>query len=69
MLFRSNCFPQNPRLVAFNELKEARVLRKAILDNSMREHKAPGILSKLDLSPEADALNECLKVQHKRLKL
>jgi len=56
-------------LVAFNELKEARVLRKAILDNSMREHKTPGILSKLDLSPEADALNECLKVQHKKLKL
>ncbi len=56
-------------LVAFNELKEARVLRKAILDNSMCEHKTPGILSKLDLGPEADALNECLKVLHQKLKL
>jgi hypothetical protein len=35
----------------------------------MREHKTPGILSKLDLGPEADALNECLKVLHKKLSL
>jgi hypothetical protein len=56
-------------LIEFNELKEARVLRTAILDNSMREHKTPGILSKLDLQPEATALDECMRVLHKKLKL
>jgi|ERR1700685_4556009 hypothetical protein len=56
-------------LIAFNELKEARILRKAILDNSMKRHNTPGILSKLDLSPEADPLDACLKVLHKKLKL
>lgn len=56
-------------LIEFNELKEARVLRTAILDNSVKEHKMPGILSKLDLQPEATALNECMKVLHKKLKL
>src|ERR1700733_6329604 len=55
-------------LVAFNELKEARVLRKAILDNSM-QNLSPGSTSKLDLGPEANALNECLKVLHKKLNL
>jgi hypothetical protein len=55
-------------LIAFNELKEARVLRKAILDNSMH-NLSVGSTSKHDLGPEADALNECLKVLHKKLKL
>jgi hypothetical protein len=56
-------------LIAFNELKEARKLRQAILDNSGREHVTPGILSKLDLQPEADALNTCMNILHKKLKL
>jgi len=57
-------------LVEFNELKEARVLRTAILDNSAKEDKPPGnLLSKLDLSPEADALSTCLNLLHKKLKL
>ena len=56
-------------LIAFNELKEARKLRQAILDNSANPHNTPGILSKLDLQPEAQALNECMKVLHKKLKL
>jgi len=62
---RSNFISQ---LIAFNELKEARVLRKAILDNLMHD-LTPGTTSKVDLAPEADALNECLKVLHKKLKL
>ena len=56
-------------LIAFNELKEARKLRQAILDNAGREHVTPGILSKLDLQPEATALDECMKVLHQKLKL
>jgi hypothetical protein len=56
-------------LVAFNELEEARVLRTAILDNSLKEHTTPGIMSKLDLQPELEALDACLKVLHKKLKL
>src|ERR1017187_14614 len=55
-------------LVAFNDLKEARVLRKAILDNSMHD-LSPGSTNKHDLGPEATALSECLKVLHKKLKL
>jgi hypothetical protein len=56
-------------LIAFNELKEARILRKAILDNSMMGHNTPGILSKPDPSPEAAALDACLKVLYKKLRL
>ena len=55
-------------LIAFNELKEARVLRKAMLDNS-NHTLSPGSTLKLDLGPEANALNECMKVLHKKLKL
>src|ERR1700686_2173756 len=55
-------------LVTYNELKEARVLRKAILDNS-NHNLSPGSALKHDLGPEAGALNECLKVLHKKLKL
>jgi hypothetical protein len=56
-------------LVAFNELEETRVLRTAILDNSMKEVKTPGIMSKLDLQPELNALDASRKVLHKKLKL
>lgn len=56
-------------LVEFNELKEARVLRKAMLDNTMKAKHTPGVLTKLDLSPEAIALDSCLKIVHKKLKL
>jgi hypothetical protein len=55
-------------LVTYNELKEARVLRKTILDNS-NQSLSPGSTLKLDLGPEANALSECLKVLHKKLKL
>ncbi len=56
-------------LVEFNELKEARILRKQVLDNAMSGHHVPGILTKVDLAPEADALNTCLKTLHKKLNL
>jgi hypothetical protein len=55
-------------LITYNELKEARVLRKALLDDS-NHTLSPGSTLKLDLGPEANALNECLKVLHKKLKL
>lgn len=56
-------------LVAFNELEEARVLRTAILDNSTKEVKTPGTMLKLDLQPELNALDACMKVLHKKLRL
>lgn len=56
-------------LIQFNELKEARSLRKEMLDNAMSGHHTPGILTKVDLAPEATALDTCLKTLHKKLKL
>lgn len=56
-------------LIAYNELEEARKLRQAILDNATKEHKAPGILSKLDLQPELEALDTCIKQLHDKLEL
>lgn len=56
-------------LIAFNELEEARVLRTAILDNSAKGIDAPGTLTKLDLQPEFKALDACMKILHKKLKL
>ena len=55
-------------LITFNELKEARKLRQAILDNSVKAKSDP-ILSKIDLQPEATALDETMKILHKKLKL
>jgi hypothetical protein len=56
-------------LIQFNDLKEARVLRNAILDNQSNAHTSPGLLTKTDLKPEAFALDTCLNVLHKKLKL
>jgi hypothetical protein len=56
-------------LIQFNELKEARALRKRILDNSMNGDHTPGSLMKLDLTPEANALGQCLKTLHRKLKV
>jgi len=38
-------------LIAFNELKEARVLRKAMLDNSVPKNVSEGSTEKMDLAP------------------
>ena len=56
-------------LVEYNELKEARVLRKTILDYQMSGDHKPGELEKYDPAPEAAALNTCLTKLHKKLKL
>lgn len=54
-------------LVEFNELREARTLRKKMIDNSFSAERTPGSIVKLDLQPKADALNICLKTLHKKL--
>jgi len=56
-------------LVQFNELKEARLVRKAMLDNLMSGHQPNGYLRKVDLKPEYDAINSCFKKIHKKLNL
>lgn len=50
-------------------IPEQQCLRQAILDNATKEHKAPGILSKLDLQPELEALDTCIKQLHDKLEL
>jgi hypothetical protein len=56
-------------LVQYNELKEVRILRKKLLDNTMSGDHEPGKELKLDLAPESAALNACLMTLHKKLKL
>jgi hypothetical protein len=53
-------------LIQFNELREARVLRKRLLDNMASGDHTEGKVLKLDLAPESAALNACLVVLHKR---
>jgi hypothetical protein len=56
-------------LAQYSELKEARVLRKAMLNNAMKGDNTPGLMTKLDLGPEAEALNKCLVILEEKLKL
>jgi hypothetical protein len=56
-------------LVQFTELREARKLRRKMVDNLMRGEHTPGILTKVDLAPEAQAMNDCIRTLHKKLKL
>jgi hypothetical protein len=56
-------------LVQFTELREARKLRTEMLDNVMRAHHTPGVLTKVDLAPEARAIGDCLRTLHQKLKL
>jgi hypothetical protein len=56
-------------MVQFNELKEARVLRKRLVENMMHAPGAPGTISKLDLAPEFEALGVCLGKLEKKLGL
>jgi hypothetical protein len=56
-------------LVQYNELKEARLLRKQMLDNAMQGEHTPGLITKVDLSPELKALDTCLNLLHNRLGL
>lgn len=56
-------------LVQFNELREVRALRKAILDNHASGNHVPGTETVLDLAPELEALNKCSNTVHQKLKL
>jgi hypothetical protein len=53
----------------YNELKEVRVLRKHLLDNAMSGNHNRGEVAKLDLAPEAAALDACLITLHKKLNI
>ena len=56
-------------LAQYNELKEARDLRKALLGNAASAERTPGLMMKIDLGPEAEALNKCLVILEEKLKL
>jgi hypothetical protein len=56
-------------LVQFNELREARILRKQLLDNAMSGDHTTGAMMKLDLTPESEAIQACLQKLHKKLKI
>ena len=56
-------------LIQFNELREARKLRRAIMNNAMQGDHTEGTTTKHDLAPEREALSECLRVLHKKLKI
>jgi hypothetical protein len=56
-------------LVDFNELKEVRTLRTAFLNHMRSGDHTPGIVRQVDLKPEADALDACLRVLHDKLHL
>jgi hypothetical protein len=56
-------------LIQFNELREARKLRKDIVTYSMTGDHTEGKEVKRDLMPDYQALNECMKTLHKKLKI
>ncbi len=55
------------KIVRFNELKEARVLRQAFIQNMFAEKTTSGLPWELDLKPEIDALGQCLGTVSKKL--
>ena len=56
-------------LVEFNELKEARTLRKHILANVSQGSHDPGNVARMDLAPEYHAISACLTRLQKKLSL
>jgi hypothetical protein len=48
-------------LIQYTELKEVRVLRKALLQNMMAQTLPDGVPMTTDLMPEFDALTKCVK--------
>jgi hypothetical protein len=56
-------------LVAFNELKEARELRRKLLEHQGSESGGEGDMQKIDLMPDYQALSDCLDKMEKKLKL
>ena len=56
-------------LVQFNELKEARELRRKLLENRGHLPGQEGIVLRTDLLPEQEAILECLHKVHRKLEL
>jgi hypothetical protein len=56
-------------LIPYIELKEVRILRKKMLDNSMSGDRKHGETAVTDLAPESAALTACLITLHKKLKI
>jgi hypothetical protein len=56
-------------LIQFNELKEARNLRRKLIGNLNPEGAKVGEALKIDLMPEYQAISDCLDKVHKKLKL
>jgi len=56
-------------LVQYNELKEVRILRTKLLNNSASGNHNRGEVLKLDLAPESAALHACMITLHKKLKI
>lgn len=56
-------------LIAFNELREVRKLRKRIVESQAKADHTPGLMTKYDLMPEYTALDECMRTLHKKLRI
>jgi hypothetical protein len=57
-------------LIQFNELKEARKLRRKLIGNLNNPGGAKvGEVLKIDLMPEYQAVSDCIEKVHKKLKL
>ena len=55
-------------LIKYTDLKEVIILRQRILDNAFHGAGSAGPV-KTNLVPEAQAIDECMRVLHKKLKL
>ncbi len=56
-------------LPQFNELREARELRRALITDLNPNHAGTGTEIKTDLMPEHTAISRCLDIVQKKLKL
>jgi hypothetical protein len=56
-------------LVEFNELKEARELRRKMAENQAKAQAGPEGTVSTDLTPEYEAISKCFHTLHKKLKL
>ncbi len=55
-------------LIKYTDLKEVIILRQKILDNAFKGAGSTGTVT-TNLVPEAQAIDECMRVLHKKLKL
>jgi hypothetical protein len=56
-------------IIPFTDLREARKLRKAIVKNMQQRNPDEAQPFKLNLKPEYDALEVCMKTLHKKLRI